>query len=508
MKKTVCLVLSLTVILSVMLGFSAFLVQAEKPSASIGLSPKKDSYAVGEQITVTGTVSWGNSIIAVTGNLTYNTSVLQYVSGGGSVSGGTVNIFDFECSGENRRSYNITFKVVGEGDCYLKFFAECADGNSTSSGTGGYTIKAANPVAPPPTSSNTPTAEASGNANLSSLTVNGVALSPKFSAATTAYQATVGNEVTSCKITARAQDGSAKIAGTGNWNLAVGANSRQITVTAANGTKKTYTVSITRAAEGEQPEAEPTVDPLAATVGEKNYHIAADISEVTIPTGLTSEEGSYNGQAVGVFRSKDQNYEVYWLTDDATGEGEYFVYNEVRDEFKVLPYMNHMGMMYIFAEPEEVMEAPEGYYETTLTLGNSEITVWGNNNPKKTDFYMVYCFVNGDYGFYSYDSLEGTMQRAPDFALQKVEVKKPVEKNTGFLYRIKKMPARGKIVLGVLTAAVLCTVALIVLLIVRGVRERRLESVRKYEDYRNSIFSEIENEMNPNAVSDKTKLNQ
>ncbi len=505
MKKILSLLLCVVMMVSLTAGLSTLTAKADT-NVVIGLSPNKATYNVGEQVTVIATARSTDPIYAVTGTFTYNSAVLQWVSGGSNAGAGTCKVVDAECSGENSRSYHFTFTVIAAGDSYVKFAAECSDGAKKTSGAGGYTIKVAAPAAPQPsepapTTPSTPTESqpqtpaASNNANLSSLTVSGGNLNPKFAASKTAYSVSVGFETESVKITAKAQDGAAKISGTGNFKLAVGANKRNIVVTAANGTKKTYTLNITRAAEGENPQEQPTdtpaVDTLAVTMNEKGYHVVPDISQVPVPAAMEIVEGQYNGTPVQVFQSQDKTYQIYWLTDDETAAGEYYIYDDVRGEFRVLPYMSHMGTMYIFADVEEGLRAPTGYYETNLVLGNSSVTAWGVNDPDRVDFYMLYCYVNGIRRFYSYDSLEGTLQRAPDFALDPPEEKKPEPQKKGLVERLVKMPTRGKIVLGILLLAVLCVVALIVLLVVRVLKERREEEMM-YDDYNEALLPEMD----------------
>ena len=53
------------------------------------------------------------------------------------------------------------------------------------------------------------------------------------------------------------------------------------------------------------------------------------------------------------------------------------------------------------------------------------------------------------------------------------------------------MPTRGKIVLITIVLAILCTVALIVLLILRGVLEQRHEKELQYQDYLEIKSSEM-----------------
>lgn len=88
----------------------------------------------------------------------------------------------------------------------------------------------------------------SGSPNhwLSSLTVSGCTLTPSFSGGTTEYSIIVGNEISSVTVSATTVNSKASISGTGTVNLSVGTNTVPITVTAQNGDKRTYTITIVR----------------------------------------------------------------------------------------------------------------------------------------------------------------------------------------------------------------------------------------------------------------------
>lgn len=85
----------------------------------------------------------------------------------------------------------------------------------------------------------------SGNANLAGLSCGDYALSPAFSAGTTEYSVTVPYDVSRLPLDYRAADGGADVSVSGN-QLSVGVNTVVLTVTAANGASRRYTISVTR----------------------------------------------------------------------------------------------------------------------------------------------------------------------------------------------------------------------------------------------------------------------
>ncbi len=91
-----------------------------------------------------------------------------------------------------------------------------------------------------------PMSDKMNNNFLSSLKVSGKKISPAFDRYTKSYKLTVGEDVSSVKITAKALDSAAKVSGTGKKTLAVGKNTFKVKVKAQSGETRTYTITITR----------------------------------------------------------------------------------------------------------------------------------------------------------------------------------------------------------------------------------------------------------------------
>lgn len=93
-----------------------------------------------------------------------------------------------------------------------------------------------------------PTSSGDNNNYLSSLSVSGTSISPKFDKFTTSYTAKVNAEVSSVTVNANPLGKSAKVSGNGKVSLKTGKNTVKVTCTAASGVKRTYTIKITRKA--------------------------------------------------------------------------------------------------------------------------------------------------------------------------------------------------------------------------------------------------------------------
>ncbi|MDM5179578.1 cadherin-like beta sandwich domain-containing protein [Massilia sp. DJPM01] len=155
-----------------------------------------------------------------------------------------------------------------------------------------------------------------GNADLAALAAPGLTFTPAFAPGITSYSLAVPNASASIALIPTAADSNASIgvngvavasgASSAPIALAVGANAVQVSVTAQNGTVKTYTVSVTRAAS-----ADATLSKLVLSAGElspafsaatRAYTVAvpnASASLTITPTVLdASASVSINGVAV------------------------------------------------------------------------------------------------------------------------------------------------------------------------------------------------------------------
>lgn len=219
-------------------------VTAEAAGASFSGS---GSVRAGDSVTVTFSVS-GSNIQGITAVLHYDSSALT-LTGTRQLIGDSWSV---EMNGGNLLAYNdhldnpingssavlaVTFRVKSGVAAGTKVSATITD-IMTSDGNSDQSLNDASwsaSVAPPP----------SGNANLSGLSCGSYALSPSFSAGTTEYSVTVPYDVSRLPLDYSAADGGADVSVSGN-QLSVGVNTVVLTVTAANGATRRYTISVTR----------------------------------------------------------------------------------------------------------------------------------------------------------------------------------------------------------------------------------------------------------------------
>lgn len=210
----------------------------------------------GDTITLTFQIN-GKGIYGASGSLSYDTAQLELVSTSQSIgngwevefNGNNFVVYDNKMSNpinSNASIFTAKFKVKSL-STGTKVTVSCkdivaTDGNADINiGTVSYSATIAAPL--------------STDNTLSALDVENATISPKFSANVTEYTAEVPFEVSKLQLNAKAADGAAKVT-IENPDLTPNATTKvKITVTAENGNKKTYTISVKRA---QDPNYEPS----------------------------------------------------------------------------------------------------------------------------------------------------------------------------------------------------------------------------------------------------------
>ena len=209
---------------------------ASAAEAQVVLAFSATAVKVGDTVTVTAKFS-GDTVGSVNGTLSYDSELLTFVSGDNATGdGGLVRFAHWNNSEQKSLSFSFVFRAVKAGSALIRVeestvysWQEEKIGSPTAGAR--LTVTAAQTQ--------------SANADLGSLTISAGKLSPAFSPAVTAYSVSVANNVTSLTVSAAPADKAATVKIGGSNALNVGQNKRTITVTAPNGTVKTYTLTVT-----------------------------------------------------------------------------------------------------------------------------------------------------------------------------------------------------------------------------------------------------------------------
>lgn len=244
------------IIFFILFAFTAILSLNEIYGISSSIS--SGNVLQGNQITVK--VNFSSDICAANFALSYDQTKLELIRG---------DLNYAWAEGENLPTYTFKAKSNVTGNASISLSGEASDTNYnkhplTGSGNINITAQQVQPSPPPentnknnnttntnvPTNTNTQTNTAkNNNAYLSKLQANQEGLTPNFNKTKTNYSITVGENVDSLKVTATPEASTSKVSVTGNTNLKNGDNKIYITVTAQDGTKKVYTITVTKTAD-------------------------------------------------------------------------------------------------------------------------------------------------------------------------------------------------------------------------------------------------------------------
>ena len=219
--------------------------------------------------TVTVTFNFGQNVGAYD-NLTvsYDTNMLEYVSGD-SLKEDVWWDSSEASNGISTKTY--TFRAKNAGTSRVVVVANgvtSADANMTSLGTVtaekmiNISQKNENKAEDKPNKTentngnvNSGSKTASGNNYLKYLQISEEGLTPNFTRNVTDYAISVGENVTSIDVLAKAEDANARVEITGNTNLVDGDNTINIKVTAENGYYRIYSIVVTKSADKEKSNA-------------------------------------------------------------------------------------------------------------------------------------------------------------------------------------------------------------------------------------------------------------
>lgn len=400
-------------------GMFAFPIDAKAISASSSLSGPT-TVTVGSTISVTASVSASRMYI-IQGNITSsNNSVL-------SGSGSLYKKADLSVSenGFTSASKTVQFTAKSEGTATIKLIDTgigitvddepisfsssltvkvVAKTNNTSSNSSSSSSSSSsnNSSSSTTTTVQEPEVKKSSEKNLSSLSVSEGTLSPKFSAGTTTYKVDLTNEVKKLTISAKAKDSKASVSGTGEKELKIGENNFTVTVTAEDGSKKTYTISVYVTEKPTQ----------FVKLGDQNLGILNDLSKADVPKGFEKTTIKIDDKDVTALQNKDLGLTLLYLQteDEKTG---FYIYdvdnNKVLRQYQTLTVN---GKTYVIMDAPENQEEVQGLEKSTIKIGDLEMNGWKFNEETLSHYTLVYLMNDaGESGLYTYEDTEGTLQK-------------------------------------------------------------------------------------------------
>lgn len=440
------------------------------------------SGTIGDTVSIDVSISASSGIGGATIYVSYDPSILAL--SGSSSNSGTAMVSFMDESTASSQSKTITFRIIGAGTSSLNVIGDSKvididmQACSISKSSGSVTASA-------------PASYSSDN-TLSSLQISPGVLSPAFSPDVTTYTTSVGADCASLTVSAVPNDSKATVSVSGK-RMDPGFNTTTITVTAENGSKRTYTIKTTKetnSASNENNQATgsdssngstdnnndiPDVqDPNSEAIQEPNitvdnaeYKIVSANDEHPLPDGYTPTEYDYNGTKVSAGVGIDTGVTIVYLeSTDGKGESGYYVYDSVRKTFSQFVEVSQPQFTYcILAIDEASMELPEGYDVGRTVINGKEVDALLDRTGNYALFYGVSS--TGETGWFRYNVNDGTIQGYAGYNMADEQV---INTNTKTADSDKAFNTVSSYIFVILAVLAVVIIALIVVVIALSIK--------------------------------------
>lgn len=488
MRRIRSIILTMMLILTTTL-FSRVPVLA---AANISVSVNKSNVKVGDTVTVTLSITSG---YGAQGVLKKSSGVLggssdEYFTIGAGV--GDVQSFSYKATSVGSCTFSIQEPLDDTTD---------VDGGTPSIGVGSATVTVTSASSNNDSNSNKDNKDNSGsntgndsnankdnenkeekkssNASLGSLVISAGTLSPEFSASTKDYTATVDYSCSSLAVTANPADSKASVTSvTGNDSLEVGENTVSVVVTAEDGSTSTYNIVVTRRAEDDPENADKQDNWKKFDINGTEWTMVNDIPEDVVPEGFEHSKTVIDGLEYNTLHGTFGDITLVYLQSES-GNG-LFVYDAAQNAAYEFVRINSESHFIVVLLPK-VDDVPEGYNEVSLSIEGKGVATAYQTKAEKTDdqtkdFYLVYAINdNGESGWYTYDSVDGTYMRT--------ELSTPtVAQEENDTTKSELVPGIANKYLVLAAILVLVIVILLLLLIVSAVKNRKYKAMDYHDD--------------------------
>ena len=509
MKKITSYILSVLIMTIVVFSNKNIVLAA----GSISVSAKETTVKVGDVVLISTYIS--PEEYGVNATLTKSSGAFEFVEGDNIYSDGGTPKNSIKVKAVSEGSCTFSVRVINAFDDQL---------NETSMSSGSVTITAtsassnSNKDNKDNSGSNTGNdsdtnkdnenkeEKKSSNASLGSLVISAGTLSPEFSAATKDYTATVDYSCSSLAVTANPADSKASVTSvTGNDSLEVGENTVSVVVTAEDGSTSTYNIVVTRRAEDDPENADKQDNWKKFNINGTEWTMVNDIPEDVVPEGFEHSKTVIEGLEYNTLHGTFGDITLVYLQSES-GNG-LFVYDAAQNAAYEYVRINSESHFIVVLLPK-VDDVPEGYNEVSLSIeGKGVATAYQTKAEKKDDqtkdFYLVYAMNdNGESGWYTYDSVDGTYMRT--------ELSTPTvaqEENDAVKSELVPGIANKYLVLAAILVLIIVILALLLLVVAVKNKKRTANDEDDDEDDEEDDTKELDieyNDVEDNVIEDDT----
>lgn len=329
-------------------------------------------------------------------------------SGNLTLESGSTSVSGSDAYGDSR-THTLIFRANEEGDAWVTAYKEnglvstdFVEANasasvqfkvvSASSSSDGYHHDDFNNATP----------GKSGNNALSALTVSAGTLTPAFDPAVTEYTLSLPQGTEKLTLIATPSDSNATVQGDGELTLQEGENTLPLVVTAENGDTKTYTITAKVAQE----------PALFFDYGGAKLGVVKDVEGVVPPTGFTAAEPiSHGGDTLPIWVDASGKRTLVYLVDEQGAAG-FYLYDKTEGILSPYLPLTLGGTTYIYTGIPADKAVVPGLTAGTVEVLSRTISGWHYEDETLKDFVVLYLMDGeGQYGYYNYDTVQGTLQR-------------------------------------------------------------------------------------------------
>lgn len=400
-------------------------ITARAASGSLQLSALKTTVGKGSQVTVVCQVTSTESFADVSFRLSYDASILTFLSGGNKVSGGN-GMLDIASTGNTtevpKKTFSLQFKAKKKGTTVIRTDGDIAvtnaSGEKFSMSSNQVTVsvvkkgkKTSSDAAVSPKATDVPLVTAppvkSKENRIKNLKLHAVSMTPEFSPEVLDYEASVDADADSLYYSYALQDEKARMSVRGGDNLSEGENDVSFIVTAEDGSVREYKVTVTKETK-EQTE---------------------------------QREDEENDKASVGFKAEQKG-------DRIILKNSY--------EFEV-------------ANPDELKQVPQGYIQSSIELNGITIPAFTMEHDLDNNYLLLYLKGNGkDAALYQYDRTEQTIQKYTGTMVERVNKGETAGDNSGF-------PVSTTVLMAVIIVLIVIVLCLLITMLKMAMKRRGKE---------------------------------
>lgn len=376
--------------LSLIVGFlfvPTMIVNASNASISVSAS---NTVMVGNNVTVTVTLSSSSLIGSWEADLSYDKSLLQLTSS--SAEGGGTYMVNVAQNGTKSKKYTFTFKALKSGSAKVSvnsfslYDYTTMGAMSTTGGSKTINIKTKEQIE----------ASYSDNANLKSLSIDGYNLTPSFSKSVKEYNVEVPNEVENITINASKEDANASVSGAGEKNLVEGNNKFNVVVTAQKGNSLTYVVNVYRK----------ELNPISVNIEGKDFTLVRKSENFPKYKAFAESTVEYQGTEIPSLYNQNTGMMLIGVKDNDGNVSTYIYENE--EITNVYVELNNYELT-LSPLPLKESDLFKEYEKTTIEISGISVDAYKMPGSK----YAVIYASNVETGienYYSYFMEDGSFQ--------------------------------------------------------------------------------------------------